>query len=350
MKKIIYLNRIYENITAFMPFLKNKNFFAVVKSNAYGHNIEKVVAFLENKAKQDKILNQKLIGYCVKDFEEAKKILKLTKRDILILIEPLGFYFKKIKNYKNIYPTIYTLDDLKISIKYKIPFHIKIDTGMTRLGFYPKEFLKLKYILFKNINLIKGILSHLPCANTDKNFTINQYKIFFKLTRDFKRKNKDIILHLENSYGCLYNLKNLDAARIGLFLYFFKRQAMEVYSYLLQAKWARFFQRVSYCGTYKVKNKEYLGVVFIGYNEGIFRKSSNKAYFLIRGKKAYIRGNVCMNLVVVSLPSRTIKKGEKVEILSERHNLNYWSKILETIPYEILTSIKGKEVFVSSII
>ena len=346
MKKIIYLNRIYKNISALIPILKNKKFFAVVKSNAYGHNIEKVVTFLEKKAKQDKVLNQKLLGYCVKDFEEAKKISKLTQRDILILIEPLKYYFKNIKTYQNIYPTIYTLEDLKISIKHNIPFHIKIDTGMTRLGFYPKEFLNLKNILLKNINLIKGIFSHLPCPDTDENFTIKQYKIFIKLTKDFKRKNKNIILHLENSYGSLYKLKNLDAARIGLFLYLFKRQAMEVYSYLLQTKWARYFQRVSYCGTYKVKNKEYLGVVFIGYNEGIFRKASNKAYFLIKGKKAYIRGNVCMNLTIVSLPNEFIKKGEKVEIISERHNLNYWSKILDTIPYEILTSIKGREIFI----
>jgi len=346
MKKIIYLSRIYENICAFTPLLGNKKFFAVVKSNAYGHNIEKVVSFLEKKAKQEKILNQKLLGYCVKDFEEAKKISNLTNRDILILIEPLKYYLKKIKNYKNIYPTVYSLEDLKIAIKHNIPFHIKIDTGMTRLGFYPQEFLGLKRILLKKINLIKGIFSHLSCADTDKNFTIKQYKTFIKLTKDFKRKNKNIILHLENSYGCLYNLKNLDAARIGLFLYFFKRQAMEVYSYLLQTKWARYFQKVSYCGTYKVKNKEYLGVVFIGYNEGIFRRASNKAYFLIKGKKAYIKGSVCMNLIIVSLPSEFIKRGEKVEILSERHNLKYWSKILETIPYEILTSIKGKEIFI----
>jgi len=346
MKKIIYLNRIYENICAFTPILKNKKFFAVVKSNAYGHNIKKVVTFLEKKAKQDKILNQKLLGYCVKDFEEAQKISKLTNRDILILIEPLKNYLKKIKNYQNIYPTIYTLEDLKFSIKHNIPFHIKIDTGMTRLGFYPREFLGLKNTLYKNINLIKGIFSHLSCADTDKSFTLKQYKTFIRLTKDLKRKNKNILLHLENSFGSLYNLKNLDAARIGLFLYFFKRQAMEVYSYLLQTKWARYFQKVSYCGTYKVKNKEYLGVVFVGYNEGIFRSASNKAYFLIKGKKAHIRGNVCMNLIIVSLPNKFIKRGDKVEILSEKHNLNYWSKILKTIPYEILTSIKGKETFI----
>ena len=348
MQKIIFLNRIYENIKTLYPYLENKKFFAVVKSNAYGHNLEKVVSFLEKIAKQDKVLDKKLLGYAVKDFDEAKTILRLTKRKILVLIEPLKNFLKDIKITKNIYPTIYDLENLKLAVKYKIPFHIKIDTGMTRLGFYPREFLKIKNFLERNIDLLDGILSHLPCADTNFEFTKKQHKLFLKLTLPLKKKKKDLILHLENSYGTLYKLKHLDAARIGLFLYFFKRQAMEVYSYLLQTKEAQFFQKVSYCGTYKVKNTEYLGIVFGGYNEGIFRKASNKAYFLIRGKKAYIRGNVCMNLIIVSLPNNKIKSGEKVEILSERHNLFYWSKIFETIPYEILTSLRGKEIFIEN--
>jgi len=214
---IVNINNLIHNIN----YLKNKVnkktlFMAVVKANAYGHGINII-----------NYINDIVDYYGVANILEALEIRKLTNKPLLILGNSFEeSFFESYKN--NIILTVGSLENFLIYKnfyqKYKISLnvHLKIDTGMGRVGILPEE---LNYIIndikeTKCVNLL-GVFTHLAEAeNSSKNFTLKQIEKFLFIKKQIEKDFKNLIFHCANSSAVL-NHKNIefDMIRIGLAMY-----------------------------------------------------------------------------------------------------------------------------------
>ncbi|MDO8734842.1 MAG: alanine racemase, partial [Elusimicrobiota bacterium] len=201
----INLENIKFNVGIIKKFVgRNVDILAVVKADAYGHGLRQVAKTLEKSA-------VKIFG--VATIEEGIELrISGIKKDILILgsTYPFENFSEVIKH--NLTPTIASISGLEFFNKFakyknkKLPFHLKIDTGMARLGISPKTFVSLieKIKNLKNI-YIDGVYSHLACASENENFTKKQIRDFEKLSRKIPARYKHIaastaIIKYKNSH------------------------------------------------------------------------------------------------------------------------------------------------------
>ncbi len=258
-------------------------------------------------------------------------------------------------NQFNLTPVIsdfYGLDLVK-KLKNK-NIHLKFDTGMHRLGFYEQDIEKIKsFIKVNNIN-VEGIMSHFPSADIDPEFTQFQIKKFYAIVKKFQALNPQYI-HLQNSAGIDYECSYCNAVRIGLALYGEKPKAkfpikvencMYVKSRLISIKNIKKGEKVSYCGNFTADKDMKIGVISFGYADGLPRNLSNKGYVLINGKRAYIIGNITMDMAIVSLDNVDAQIGDEVTIIGKQKDkeitFSEIANLAGTIPYEIMCGISKR--------
>jgi alanine racemase len=236
--------------------------------------------------------------------------------------------------------------------------HIKIDTGMGRLGVWHEDaigFIK-KINQLKNIK-IEGIYTHFPVADTDRFFTNHQVRYFENLIKKLKKNNIDIPLrHAANSTGVIdYRCSYLNLVRPGLMLYGIypkesfrsKLRLRPVLSFktrILFIKKIPEGRSVSYGRTYFAKKPTIIATLPVGYSDGYLRCLSNKAEVLIRGLRRKIAGRICMDQSMIDLDNlRNVKTGEEVVLVGkqdkERITLEELSVLANTISYELACSI-----------
>lgn len=316
----------------------------VLKSNAYGHGIELVAKVLEE-------YNPPF--YCVDSLFEAYEILKTgVKTKILVMgfCDPRNLSIKRLP----FSFAIYSLEHLKEIVKYQpnAGIHIFVDTGMHREGVKIDELNKfLKEAL--NIN-IEGLMSHFAMSEgyTDKR-TLRQVKNFNKAREILKTK----WVHLGASGGFL-NRKYLggvgNMVRCGKALYGIDisgknkslKLALRLKSTLVQIKELNAGEFVGYDFTYKVKRKMKVGILPIGYNDGVDRRLSNLGFVKIGKVFCPIIGRVSMNVTTIDI-SRVKNPfiGQEVIVISEdRNDLNSVEKIAKTIgtiPHDVLVGLGG---------
>ncbi|SMP09192.1 alanine racemase [Desulfurobacterium pacificum] len=337
----IHLDRLVENYKQIKNLSAGKKIIAVVKANAYGHGIKEVAQTLAK--------HTDVSAFAVATFDEAEELRNIgIARDILVMASPLSEGLDKIKEL-NAVPVIFDFEDLKLAKELKIPFHIKIDTGMGRLGFLENQWNKLLEEL-KGTNL-KGIMTHFCCADEDKNFTEYQFKEFLSFFQKLKSLNfKNLTIHADNSSAIPFKLnKILTHSRVGIALYGTKpyenypaelKQVMEVKAKVITTKELPANFPVSYSATYKTKQKEKVAVISFGYADGYLRSFSNKGYVLINDEKCPVRGRVCMDMTIVS--SKTAKKGDTVTIFGEKITFEETAKVAGTISYELMCDISPR--------
>tara|TARA_X000000368_G_scaffold331433_1_gene268561 strand:- start:1971 stop:3080 length:1110 start_codon:yes stop_codon:yes gene_type:complete len=321
---------------------------ATVKADGYGMGSHEVVKSL---------IKEKCNIFFVATLDEAISLRKKFKQ---IQIQVLnGFHNERVKDYDkyNIIPIINSLQQLRAIEDYskkikKINISIHFDTGISRLGLDKHEteyLLKKKESLIKHSNL-KMIMSHLACGDRPKHKKNKaQLKLFRKICTHFPGVTKS----LSNSAGVLLGRNyDFDLVRPGISLYgghCQENQNSSLYKNVISLK-SKIIQKriifkddtVGYGGTFKAKNKMLIGTIPIGYADGFFRSFSNKGSFYLLGKKVPIIGRISMDLTTIDLTSlrnRNLNKNVFVEVISNKNNINYLSKIISTIPYEILTSL-----------
>ncbi len=337
----IHLNRLIENYNQVKKLSAGKKIIAVVKANAYGHGIKEVAKTLEK--------HTDVSAFAVATFDEAEELRNIKiKKDILIMASPLSEDLDKVKEL-NVIPVIFDFEDLKLAKELKIPFHIKIDTGMGRLGFLENQWDKLLEEL-KGTTL-KGVMTHFCCADEDKSFTEYQFKKFLLFFLKLKSLNfKNLTIHADNSSAIPLKFnKILTHSRVGIALYGAKpyesypvqlQQAMEVKAKVITTKELPANFPVSYSATYKTKQKEKIAVISFGYADGYLRNFSNKGFVLINNEKCPVRGRVCMDMTIVS--SKTAKKGDTVTIFGQKLTFEETAKVAGTIPYELMCAISPR--------
>lgn len=358
----------------------NKNLICVIKDNAYGLGIENILPIL---------LENKCDYFAVAYIEEAVKIqkllenLKLKNQNGKIKVMALNYVKPEnvgdaIRN--NIELTVFNfsqlLDYLKILDEFfenmTLKIHIKVNSGMNRLGFDKNEILELIKIVKKyNLNNksknrleIISIFSHISDAENQAE-TEKQVEKYEKILKIFSQNNvRYKYSHLQASpllfkYGKKYNY---DFARIGMALYGMEPLSTDVglldvitvKSKIINIRNVKKNDKVSYGSKGIVKHDSKIGIVAIGYAHGLQKQieNSNKAYILVNGQKAKIIGEICMDMIFVDLTNiENVKMNDEVVIIGSQKNaengiiekitLRQMARWAKTIQDDVLTKFGG---------
>ena len=355
------------NIKEIVSIYNNyKYYFGVVKGNAYGHG--------------DYIVNDLIKGginyLAVSSIEEAISVRKYNKDIPILCLEPLDLsYIKDIQD-NNITITIeniYCVKELiKIKLKKQLKVHIKLDTGMNRLGFTSKEELNDSINLLKeNKNIfLEGIYTHLATSGINDIYYDKQISKFKELTENLNLKEIPIV-HIGRSMT-LVNHRKLDftnGIRLGICMYGFNnsiptptglrkfkrdrllkklnisetiltnnlnlKTAFTLYTEVMSIRKVKKGSFVGYGANYIAKEDIIVATLPIGYFDGI---NKYMKYVSINNKKYEIIGDICMDMTLIKIDN-TIKLHDKVEIFGNNISIKEVSKRLNTNAYHILTGI-----------
>lgn len=289
---------------------------AVIKTDGYGHGAIPIAHLFQDY--------EYIWGFAVATVEEA---LSLRNHGIEKPILVLGYAFPEhyqVMVEQRIRPTVFRMDTAKelsnraVETNEVMPIHIKIDTGMNRIGF-PDEEESVRLIKqiteLPNLN-VEGIFTHFAKADeVDKTSALCQLERFRTFVGRLEKAGISIPLrHCSNSAGIIdLNQANMDAVRAGISIYGLYpseevdkkavdlKPALSLYSHLVYVKTLPAGMAISYGGTFVTKRKTRVATIPVGYGDGYPRTLSNKGYVLIRGKRAPILGRVCMDQMMVDV-------------------------------------------------
>lgn len=312
---------------------KNTKIVAVIKTDGYGHGALPIAKAIEDVPY--------LWGYAVATADEAMALIDDgRKKPILILGISFAEQFDSIIR-NDIRPCVCDFDTAKklseIAVaKDKIcHIHIKIDTGMSRIGFQVNE--ETANIIFEIAQLpnveIEGLFTHFANADeADKALTMEQMDLFEQMCHMLAEKGITIpIKHCSNSAGIVdIPEANMNMVRAGIILYGLwpsdevnKRNmalqpVMSLKSHISYIKDLEAGRRVSYGGVYVTPEKQRIATVPVGYGDGYARSLSEKGYVLVRGQKAPICGRICMDQFMIDVSHIDgVRVGDAVTLLGQ---------------------------------
>ncbi|MFT7352632.1 MAG: alanine racemase [Flavobacterium sp.] len=249
---------------------------------------------------------------------------------------------------------------LKIAKQKKItayPIHIKLDTGMHRLGFQSENLSELIGIL-KETTLVKvtSILSHLATSDdaNSSEFVLHQIKLFEELSQKVMQElQTQPIRHILNTSGISnYTQAQYEMVRLGIGLYGISNDPDEqkylqivgtLKSIISQIRNIKKGESVGYSRNFIANRDSRIATIPIGYADGISRKLGNKNGYVIIGKqKASIIGNVCMDMLMVDVTDLECFEGSEVILFGEKPSVPELANIVGTISYEILVGISQR--------
>jgi alanine racemase len=264
-------------------------------------------------------------------------------------LEPEIFNFETLGRFKEI------LERQLLSKPY--PIHIKIDTGMHRLGFSIDDVNELIQVMKGEQELeIRSVFSHLATSDDARmrKFTQQQVDKFIQVKSKFIGAfNEDPLFHLVNSSGILeVPDAQFDMARLGLGLYGispiakFSNHLQKVSSLITsisQVKTLTKGDSVGYSRVCILEKSTAVAVIPIGYADGMRRSLGNKkGHVMVGGKKAPILGNVCMDMTMIDVTGLNVKEGDQVIVFGKGLSIEEFAKNMDTIPYEALTGISPR--------
>ncbi len=329
------------NLSLYRKLLPGTAVCPVLKSNAYGHGLTLTAKILDREGCD---------FFCVDSLYEAYELQKARiKTPILIL----GYNFEEnLHKGLPFHFTAHDLHSLEVLSKLKLPIHLKINTGMNRMGFSWNEWPKILPYIQKLNPKIEGIYSHFASADDAKSpLTKLQITRFNKVLASLKKAGfKPKWVHIANSAGALKaKSPEFNMARIGIGMYGIQpelkslRPTLEFRSTLIGIQSIQKGESVSYGETYTAKKNEVIGIIAAGYYEGIPRSLSNKGTVNINGISCPILGRVCMNHTLISLKGVTASVGDEVTVYSknpaDKNSIQSQASKAGTIPYELLTRL-----------
>ncbi|HNV43505.1 MAG TPA: alanine racemase [Exilispira sp.] len=348
---IIDLNAIRKNITGIKNKVgENVLICPAVKANAYGHGAVEISKMFEK---------EKLANYLgVATVEEG---VELRNAGIKLPILLFGVTFKdqlnlSIKNdltlaVVNMQTLMETVEIAKKMNK-RATIHLKVDTGMGRIGCKPSEALNIvkNAYNYKDFVYLEGLFTHFPKSDEkDKTFSYKQIEIFKSLKQQIEKENIHIpIYHMANS-GAILDLKEsyFDMVRPGVMAYGYypsdeTTESIKLYPSMQVRTEIAFIKKVesgtsiSYGGIYVAQTDRYIASLPIGYADGINRLLSNKHNVLINGKQYKIAGRICMDQIMVDLCDDFYDVGTQVIIFGyDTITASDVAREVETIPYEV---------------
>ena len=345
----IDLDAIAYNVKQIKKLHPTKEIFAVVKANGYGHG----------DAEVSKVAIEAGVScLAVSGLDEA---LRLRNSGIEVPILVLGMTRLKdvlLAAENNISLTAH--DEMWIEhlvslpLKTPVKVHLKIDSGMHRLGLMTEEQVQKNFNRLKTAPMVEveGVFTHMATADSDKEYLGHQIETFKRLIANLDLSDVKYV-HLENTATLLQKEFDFDhGIRLGLGLYginpdkefipieFELKPALKLLSNLVQVKKIKKGDKVGYGATYEAQEDEWIGVVPIGYADG-WTRSHQGRHVIVNGYECEIIGRVCMDQMMIRLPKQ-FPMGTEVTLIGDGMPVERVAKEVGTISYEILCLISDR--------
>lgn len=326
----------------------------MVKASSYGSGAEQMARFLEQAG-----VNYLGVAYPDEGVELRQHGITLP----ILVMNPEEAGFDDIVDHQ-LEPAIYSFEQLDEFIKTLItrgidryPVHLKLDTGMRRLGFSPHEIPKLIAVIAAQPEIrVKGIYSHLADADNfeDDSYTHQQANLFQQLVQRIESElNVTTIKHLLNTEAIVrFPEYQFDMVRMGIGLYGSSsnpairgeiRPAIQWKSIVSQVRAVQPNESVGYNRRFLAHEPHEIATIPVGYADGYKRSlGRGKGGVVINGRFCPTVGNVCMDMIMVDVTGLSVRTGDEVEIIGEVQTLENLAAAMETIPYEVLTSISKR--------
>ena len=351
----INLNAILHNINVHKSLLKPETkMCAMVKAYSYGLGGYEIAEFLQHH-------HIDYLGVAYAD--EGVDLRKNGITTPILVMNPEQGSYDVIIDY-NLEPEIYSLRVLELfanqlqlkGIQQKYPIHIKVETGMHRLGFKEHEIDELVENLKKYNVKVASIFSHLSSADVpeEDDYTMEQIHTFQRVSSKISEAlGYQPIRHILNTAGITYYSDyQFEMVRIGIGMVGIsanpkvKKQLQSAVTFktvISQISEVKQGDSIGYNRKYKAEKDTRIATIPVGYADGIPRLIGNKKGFVgIHNQKVSIVGNICMDMLMVDLQNIKAKEGDEVIIFNGNPTLEEFSGYCQTIPYEVLTSISRR--------
>lgn len=309
------------------------NILAVLKADAYGHGATKIAR---------ELFSLGVTRFGVATLSEALEIRRrLPHAQILVMgYTPEYLYETAIEH--GIRTTVYLseqaeeLSKAAAKLQRDAIVHLKIETGMNRLGFLPNEDSLSRILKIREMDniIVEGIFTHFPAADDDLEYTRNSMGKFESFTRQLEEKGFKIPLRHVNNSAAIMNLPeySLDMVRAGIILYgvypfpeadreFLPlKSCLSLKAQISHVKDLEEGEKIGYGLTYTATSKIKVATLPIGYADGWSRALSNKGSVLIKGKRAPIIGRVCMDQMMVDVTGINAERGDEAVLMGRQGN------------------------------
>ncbi len=346
----IDLDALTHNLNFYRSKLRpNTKLMVMVKALAYGAGMEEVAQLLQFQK-----VDYLAVAYADEGVELRKSGVTLP---IMVMNTQASELFL-IRKY-NLEPVIFSISllDKIIESNESWRFHLKIDSGMHRLGFVKEQIDEVLNKINDGSNFkIKSVFSHL--VGTDEkqldDFTNNQCKYFQEIVEKISSSvDQFFITHICNSAGIIrFPQYHFDMVRLGLGLYGIDgsktiqnslRQVAVIKSHISQIHQVKKGESVGYSRAEILDHDAQIATVAIGYGDGYDRRFSKGIGMMeVNGKLANVIGNVCMDMTMIDITGINANEGDEVIIFSDQAPVWQQAKAIDTIPYEILTNIGNR--------
>ena len=351
------LNAVVDNLNHFRSFLRPETkMVCMIKADAYGAGAVEIA-----KTLQDHRVDYLAVAVA----DEGVTLRKAGITQNIIVMNPEMSSFKTLFDY-DLEPEVYSFRLMNALVKAARhegitgwPVHIKLDTGMHRLGFDPKKDLDELIDLLKHQSAIipRSVFSHFVGSDSDDfdNFSAKQFRLFDEASQKIQGAfSHKILRHIDNSAGIEhFPERQLDMCRLGIGLYGVdpymphKLGGLSTVSTLkttiLQIREVPAGESVGYSRKTILERDSRIAAIPIGYADGLNRRLGNRhGYCLINGQKAEYVGNICMDVALVDVTDVPCQEGDSVEIFGKNLPVTVLSDILDTIAYEVLTGVSNR--------
>ena len=350
----VNLSAVVENLNYYRSFMKPETkLVCMIKANAYGAGAVEIAKTLQD---------QRVDYLAVAVADEGVTLRKNGITANIMIMNPEMSAFKTMFDY-DLEPEVYSFRLLEALIRAAEkegitgwPVHIKLDTGMHRLGFNPQTDMPrlIDRLQHQNAVIPRSVFSHFVGSDSDSfdDFSARQFALFDagskQLQAAFPHK---ILRHIDNSAGIEhFPERQLDMCRLGLGLYGINSRNNAIIhnvstlkTTILQLRNVPAGDTVGYSRKGRIDHDSVIAAIPIGYADGLNRHLGNRhAYCLVGGKKAEYVGNICMDVAMIDVTGIDCKEGDSVEIFGDHLPVTVLSDVLDTIPYEVLTGISER--------
>ncbi len=350
----VNLNAVVQNLNFFRSFLKpDTKMVCMVKADAYGSGAVEVA-----KTLQDHRVDYLAVAVA----DEGVTLRQNGITSNIMIMNPEMTAFKTMFDHE-LEPEVYSfrLMDALIKAARKegitgYPVHIKIDTGMHRLGFDPEKDIDEVINRLNNQNAIipRSVFTHFVGADSDDfdRFSAMQFERFDKASKKLQSAfSHHILRHIDNSAGIEhFPERQLDMCRLGIGLYGVDSRDNRILhnvctlkTTILQMRHVPKEETVGYSRKGILQRDSVIAAIPIGYADGLNRHlGRGRGYCLVNGQKAPYVGNICMDVAMIDVTDIDCHEGDTVEIFGDHLPVTVLSDILDTIPYEILTGVSNR--------
>ncbi|MFW5830978.1 MAG: bifunctional UDP-N-acetylmuramoyl-tripeptide:D-alanyl-D-alanine ligase/alanine racemase [Prolixibacteraceae bacterium] len=349
----INLNALTDNLNKFRALLKPETkIMVMVKAFSYGSGDTEIAKLLQFQ-------NVDYLAVAVAD--EGVELRNAGIQIPIIVMNPELQSFQHLTDYR-LEPNIYSLGLLRDFIKFtarnavqNFPAHLKIDTGMNRLGLKSDAEIQQAVEILQPTNTIKikSVFSHLAASDDPQfdEFTREQIKTFRRIAKKIEDQlSYNIDRHILNSAGIeRFPEYQFEMVRLGIGLYGVSATGIplenisRLKSTVSQVKTIKEQETVGYGRSGKVEKESRIAVVPLGYADGLDRKLGNgNGSAVIHGQRVPIIGNVCMDMLMLDVTGVDVKPGDEAEFFGSEISVSEMAEKAGTIPYEILTGISQR--------